>query len=78
MFLFKAQIYLEELKQFEPQIFEVCQQAFDKLSFDLNSDFIRVDEEIFKRCISKSIDFAVMERTSKAAVVSLDAGWRLS
>ncbi len=75
MFLFKAQTYLEELKQFEPQIFEVCQQAFDKLSFDLNSDFIRVDEEIFKRCISKSIDFAVMERTSKAAVVSLDAGW---
>lgn len=75
MFLFKAQTYLEELKQFEPQIFDICQKAFDKLSLDLNSDFVRVDEEIFKQCISKSIDFAVMERTSKAAVVSLDAGW---
>lgn len=75
MFLFKAQTYLEELKQFEPQIFNICQQAFDKLSFDLNSDFIRVNEEIFKRCISKSIDFAVMEKTSKAAVIALDVGW---
>lgn len=75
MFLFKAQTYLNELKQFEPQIFEICQRAFDKLALDLNSDFVRVDEEVFKQCISKSIDFAVMEKTTKAAIIPLDAGW---
>jgi len=75
MFLFKAQSYLDELKQFEPQIFEICSRAFDKLSLDLNSDFVRVDEELFKQCISKSIDFAVMEKTTKAAIIPLDAGW---
>jgi mannose-1-phosphate guanylyltransferase/mannose-6-phosphate isomerase len=75
MFLFKAQSYLDELKQFEPQIFEICTRAFDKLSLDLNSDFMRVDEELFKQCISKSIDFAVMEKTTKAAIIPLDAGW---
>jgi mannose-1-phosphate guanylyltransferase / mannose-6-phosphate isomerase len=75
MFLFKAQNYLDELKQFEPQIFEICTRAFDKLSLDLNSDFVRVDEELFKQCISKSIDFAVMEKTTKAAIIPLDAGW---
>jgi mannose-1-phosphate guanylyltransferase / mannose-6-phosphate isomerase len=75
MFLFKAQTYLNELKQFEPQIFEICTRAFDKLALDLNSDFVRVDEELFKQCISKSIDFAVMEKTTKAAIIPLDAGW---
>jgi len=75
MFLFKAQNYLDELKQFEPQIFEICTRAFDKLSLDLNSDFVRVDEKLFKQCISKSIDFAVMEKTTKAAIIPLDAGW---
>lgn len=75
MFLFKAQSYLDELKQFEPQIFEICTRAFDKLSLDLNSDFMRVDEELFRQCISKSIDFAVMEKTTKAAIIPLDAGW---
>jgi len=75
IFLFKAQTYLNELKQFEPQIFEICTRAFDKLALDLNSDFVRVDEELFKQCISKSIDFAVMEKTTKAAIIPLDAGW---
>ncbi|MEY3220383.1 MAG: hypothetical protein RIT27_1740 [Pseudomonadota bacterium] len=75
MFLFKAQCYLDELKNAEPKIFEICQRSFDKLSLDLNSDFVRVDEEIFKHCPSKSIDFAVMEKTVHAAMIPLNAGW---
>jgi len=75
MFLFKAQRYLDELNNFEPKIFEVCKRAFDKLSLDLNSDFVRVDEELFTSCISKSIDFAVMEKTANAAIMPLEAGW---
>jgi len=75
MFLFKAQRYLDELNNFEPKIFEVCKRAFDKLSLDLNSDFVRVDEELFTSCISKSIDLAVMEKTANAAIMPLEAGW---
>lgn len=73
MFMFKAKAYLEELKKFEPQIFECCQKAFEKARGDL--DFLRIDSETFKKCPSNSIDYAVMEKTDKAKVVPLDAGW---
>jgi mannose-1-phosphate guanylyltransferase/mannose-6-phosphate isomerase len=38
-------------------------------------DFTRLDEDSFAGCISKSIDYAIMECTDKAVVVPLDAGW---
>ncbi len=73
MFLFKASRYLEELAQYRPDIFEICQQAVSDLSNDM--DFVRVDEAIFARCPSESIDYAVMEKTKSAVVMPLDAGW---
>ena len=73
MFMFKAKAYLGELEKFEPQIFECCQKAFERAQRDL--DFLRVDPEIFKKCPSNSIDYAVMEKTDKAEVVPLEAGW---
>lgn len=36
---------------------------------------MRVDEAAFAECPDESIDYAVMEKTSDAAVVPLDAGW---
>ena len=38
-------------------------------------DFLRLDEQAFQRCSSESIDYAVMEHCSQAAVVPLDAQW---
>ncbi len=73
MFMFKASRYLEELKKFSPEMFEVCQQAIATETLDL--DFIRIDADVFARCPSDSIDYAVMEKTDAAAVVPLDAGW---
>ena len=43
------------------------------VSPDLN--FIRVDAETFTTCPDDSIDYAVMEKTSEAVVVPMDAGW---
>lgn len=40
---------------------------------DLN--FIRVDEDAFRACPDESVDYAVMEQTSDAVVVPMDAGW---
>ena len=40
-----------------------------------DGDFYRVDRAAFAACPSDSIDYAVMEKTSRAAVVPLDAGW---
>jgi mannose-1-phosphate guanylyltransferase / mannose-6-phosphate isomerase len=73
MFLFRASRYLEELENFAPDIADICRKAFTAARRDL--DFTRVDEKLFATCRSDSIDYAVMEKTTAAAVVSLDAGW---
>lgn len=73
MFMFKASRYLEELKLYSPQIFEVCKRAIETETFDL--DFIRVNKDVFATCPDDSIDYAVMEKTNSAAMVPLDAGW---
>lgn len=73
MFLFAADVYLNELKAYRPGIYAACEQAFAKHSRD--ADFLRIDAEAFKACPDDSIDYAVMEKTDKAAVVPLAAGW---
>ncbi|WP_029655278.1 mannose-1-phosphate guanylyltransferase/mannose-6-phosphate isomerase [Marinobacter daepoensis] len=73
MFLFGARTYLQELQKHRPDILTVCQAALDDASEDLH--FTRVNERVFAECPEDSIDYAVMEKTDNAAVVSLDAGW---
>ncbi|VDY63100.1 Mannose-1-phosphate guanylyltransferase 1 [Shimwellia blattae] len=75
MFLFRAKRYLEELGVHRPDILTACQDAMAGQSPDSAQDFIRVDKEAFIRCPDESIDYAVMEKTSSAVVVPLDAGW---
>jgi len=73
IFVFTASSYLEELKRFEPEVYECAALAVSDARVDL--DFLRIDDEAFARSPSISIDYAVMERTSRAKVVALDAGW---
>lgn len=73
MFLFKASQYLQALKQYRPDIHDVCEKALMNRTQD--NDFIRIDAEIFESCPNESIDYAVMEQTKDAVVVPLDAGW---
>jgi mannose-1-phosphate guanylyltransferase len=73
MFLFTASRYLEELKRHRPEIAEACRRALAGSRPDMH--FVRVDAEAFKTCPAESIDYAVMENTSDAVVVPLDAGW---
>ena len=73
MFLFKASNFLQELGLFNPEIVSSCKEALDKSQHDL--DFIRLDKKSFSSCPSDSIDYAVMEKTHNAVMVSLDAQW---
>ena len=73
IFLMKAAVFLQELAQFEPAIGPGCQAALDAGSEDL--DFFRLDSTTFDAVPSQSIDYGVMERTSKAAVIPVDMGW---
>ncbi len=73
MFMFRASVYLDELKKHHPKMLRHCELAYDNARSDL--DFIRLDEAAMTDCPSDSVDYAVMEKTDKAAMVSLDAGW---
>ena len=73
MFMFKASKYLNELKKFEPEIFESCFGSINEVSKD--NDFIRIDKDIFSLCQEKSIDYAVMEKTKDGMVVPLNSFW---
>ena len=73
MFIFSAEIYLEELTHQAPLMSEAARKAYEGAAVDL--DFLRVNGEQFSKCPSDSIDYAVMENTKQGAVVELDAGW---
>lgn len=73
MFMFRASRYLQELEKFNAQILSVCQEALARGSQDMH--FTRVDHDVFAGCPDVSIDYAVMEKTSDAVMVPLDAGW---
>tara|TARA_B110000003_G_scaffold161238_1_gene161296 strand:+ start:4864 stop:6273 length:1410 start_codon:yes stop_codon:yes gene_type:complete len=73
MFLFRASRYLEELNKFRPDIYEACKLSTTELQSDL--DFIRIENQAFESCASESIDYAVMEKTTDAIMVKIDAGW---
>ena len=73
MFVFKASIFLEELKIHSPEMAALSIEAFEKAEVD--TDFIRLDKESFGKIKGDSIDYAVMEKTSKGRVVKLNAGW---
>jgi mannose-1-phosphate guanylyltransferase/mannose-6-phosphate isomerase len=73
MFLFRAGRYLAELAQHAPDIADAALAALVGTKPDV--DFLRLDRAAFEACRSDSIDYAVMEKTSDAVVVPLDAGW---
>ena len=73
MFLFRASAFLAELARHAPDILAACQRAVNAEKCDL--DFVRLDAEAFAACPANSIDYAVMEKTDKALMVPLDAGW---
>ena len=74
MFLFGARRYLEELEQHAPDVAHAAAAATAQARRD-DEGSIRLPTEQFAASPSISIDYAVMEHTHAAVVVSLDAGW---
>ena len=73
MFLFRASRYMEELQRHAPAIASAVRSAFETATVDL--DFVRLDKEVFLATPEDSIDYAVMEKTDRAAVVPVSCGW---
>ena len=72
-FLFRADALLAELGRFEPAMAQAVGAAVAEAVADLG--FVRLDEKAFGQATQKSIDYAVMEKTDRAAVVEGRFRW---
>jgi mannose-1-phosphate guanylyltransferase/mannose-6-phosphate isomerase len=73
IFMMQARSWLEELAKHRPEIADACKSSYEGGEND--ADFFRVDSALFHDCPSDSIDYAVMEKTDRAAVIPLEMGW---
>ncbi|OAH39269.1 mannose-1-phosphate guanyltransferase, partial [Methylorubrum populi] len=72
-FLFRADVMLAELKAHAPEVLEAARAALANAVTDL--DFVRLEAVSFARAPKTSIDYAVMERTTRAGVLAVSFAW---
>jgi mannose-1-phosphate guanylyltransferase / mannose-6-phosphate isomerase len=72
-FLFRADVLLAELRRFEPTLVEAVEASVAAATTDL--EFLRLDPDAFARAPKKAIDYALMEKTDRAAVVEAHYHW---
>ena len=72
MFCFRAGVFLEELKNCAPEIYDASLQAYKNAK---NDGMIRITHEDMAAIPEDSIDFAVMEKSNKVKMVVSDIGW---
>ena len=73
MFVATAATLLDELARYAPEVVEAVERAMAAAQRDL--DFVRLGEAEFAAAPAISIDYAVMEKTERAAVVPTSIGW---
>jgi mannose-1-phosphate guanylyltransferase/mannose-6-phosphate isomerase len=73
IFVLNARTYLEEIGRLEPRILEAARNAL--LRAETDNGFLRLDKEAFSASPNISVDYAVMEKTSAAAMLPIDVGW---
>ncbi len=73
MFVFKAQVIINEIKKYNPEIIEFCTKSINNKNEDIY--FEKIDSGIFNNCPNISIDKSVMEKTNLAVVMPIDIGW---
>jgi mannose-1-phosphate guanylyltransferase/mannose-6-phosphate isomerase len=72
-FVFRAETVLQEYRRFEPDSAAAVAAAVEISGADLG--FVTLDRAAFARAAPKSIDYALMERTARAAVMPVSFGW---
>ena len=73
MFMFAASTILAEFERLQPSMLAACKKALASAEPDLN--FLRMSEGDFGAVAADSIDYAIMEKTDRAAVLPAEFGW---
>jgi mannose-1-phosphate guanylyltransferase/mannose-6-phosphate isomerase len=72
-FLFRADVLLDEMSRFQPEIVKAVQASIASADSDLG--FLRLGDDAFAKAPQISIDYAVMEKTDRVAVVKGQFRW---
>ena len=73
MFCFQAGSFLDSLERHAPDVYQAASRVWE--ATDKSSSPIELPAELFSKCPSISVDYAVMERADNTAVVVSDFGW---
>ena len=73
IFLFRADAYLEALAQHDPATLAACQASMDNARHE--GKRIYPEADAFAASPAESIDYAVMEKAERVAVVPVKMGW---
>jgi mannose-1-phosphate guanylyltransferase/mannose-6-phosphate isomerase len=72
-FMFRAAVLLDEYRAFDAESAQAVTSSVLKAGRDL--EFVKLDADAFAAARPISIDYAVMEKTARAAVVPVACGW---
>lgn len=73
MFLFDGAAFIEECAALAPEVLDAAKAAVENAREDL--DFLRLEEAAFARAPGISVDYAIFEKTARAAVVPAPIQW---
>ena len=73
IFVLHAKTFIEEMSRLAPRVLEAARGALSGAERDLG--FLRLDKAALSQSPNTSIDYAIMEQTSQAAMIPLDIGW---
>ena len=72
-FMFRADVMLDEMRRFQPAIVTAVEASIARADSDLG--FLRLDGESFAAAPQISVDYAIMEKTDRAAVIAGQFRW---
>lgn len=72
-FMFRAATLLDEYRSVDPECVQAVTDAVTHAGRDLG--FVTLDSDAFAKARAISIDYAVMEKTARAAVIPVTCGW---
>jgi len=73
IFLYSPQVFMAELDLHAPEVANASRAAFAAAT--RRGRVVELDEEVFAKTPSISVDYAVMEKTARAAVAPLGTAW---
>ena len=77
MFCFSAGQFLNQLSMYAPEVGEACAKCWNELknASSVEQTMLEISESLFQQVPDISVDYAVMERSNRVAVVPSDIGW---